>query len=173
MGIPFFFAGIRRYDQLCVDGGTLWNYPIDIFDDLHFVSNGKVAEDVDYEHAHLGGETVFNKETLGLRVDTKAEMRRVRKGVVETKPTGNVAEALPEVLGMLLDAVSNSHLHKNDWHRTIQICGCGISTTDFDLDEGEVTMLRKSGAESAREYLNWYDNWKERGLEKPLNHVEG
>ncbi len=63
--------------QIFVDGGVTWNYPLDLFDDKKFVVNpaaGINPQDMNYDTVYDDNH-VYNKETLGFRVDTKDEIK--------------------------------------------------------------------------------------------------
>ncbi len=74
MSIPFFFEAVKMHDDYYVDGGVLSNYPVRLFDrekfltetvnglqDVYDIKNRKIIEN----------KYVYNKETLGFRVDSK------------------------------------------------------------------------------------------------------
>jgi len=58
------------------------------------------------------------------------------------------------------DAQENSHLHSDDWQRTIYIDTLGVKTTDFDIDDEKKHALIESGRKGVREYFKWYDGVK-------------
>lgn len=137
MSIPLFFAAIRKDGHVFIDGGVTWNYPIDIFDDKKYLDKTVTNNSFDpasyakpytkYEPTH-----VFNKETLGFRVDTrdeiKAEMEGWRSPPKKIDDFGDYAGAL---VGFMMDVANKSHLHENDWHRTVAIDSLGIKTTQL------------------------------------------
>jgi NTE family protein len=130
MGIPFFFEPVSYpYDQpqtLDVDGGTMYNYPITVFD--YFCDPS---------------------ETLGLflyDVNGKSDYP------IET---GNLPKFTAAVLDCVLSAqdeyiITNPEIMK----RTIVIDDLGISATDFGITDAQKEALFQSGVNSAQAYLN-------------------
>lgn len=170
MSIPFFFAAVKKDDDILVDGGVTWNYPIDLFDDKKYLSNPDDSRLVTlpkyptvYSSTH-----VYNKETLGFRVDTNDEIavekQSWRLPPQEIENFGDYAKAL---IGFMTDMANKVHLHQNDWHRTVFIDARGVRTTDFDLPNKKVAELIESGEQGIKEYFEWFENEKE----SPLNRV--
>lgn len=73
MSIPFFFRSVMAGGDVRVDGGVSWNYPIDMFDDARFLEDPKQGVKPDYPTLYSDTQ-VYNKETLGFRVDTADEI---------------------------------------------------------------------------------------------------
>ncbi len=89
MSIPLFFAAVRESDDLFVDGGVLDNYPIRLFDREKYVANcdrkRHTAKPPHYAGANRErcGNTspyVYNRETLGFRLDCRKEISLFRDG---------------------------------------------------------------------------------------------
>ena len=169
MSIPLFFASVIRGEEVNVDGGVTWNYPIDLFDDKKYVEQGKKAFIIPtytrYDDSH-----VFNKETLGFRVDTEDEIRAEKEGW--RRPPLKIDDILDyskALVGFMLDMANKTHIHKNDWHRTVFIDAGGVRTTEFDLSDGKVAMLIENGRKGMTEFLKWFND--PNAEEKPLNRV--
>jgi NTE family protein len=166
MSIPLFFAAVQHERAILVDGGVTWNYPLDLFDDRRFVTNAKAA--VKPSYTRYDDDHVFNKETLGLRVDTKDEIRAEKEGWRRPpKEIENILDYSKVLVGFMMDTANKAHLHQNDWHRTIFIDAGGVRSTQFDLSDEKVTMLVKNGEEGARTYFKWFNDPKQ----KPMNRV--
>ncbi len=171
MSIPFFFAAIKKDNDILVDGGVTWNYPIDMFDDKQYLSNPDNIRlfTVPSYPTVKSATHVYNKETLGFRVDTKDEMganqNTWRLPPQKIENFGHYAKAL---VGYMTDMANNSHLHENDWHRTVFIDAKGVRTTDFDLPTEKVEELVESGEHGIKEYFDWFEDKKE----IPLNRIE-
>ena len=45
------------------------------------------------------------------------------------------------LVGTLMDSQLNTHLHSDDWQRTIYIDTLGVGTTDFDMSETMKAMF--------------------------------
>ncbi len=170
MSIPLFFKAIRSArDDVYVDGGVLRNYPIKLFDREKYVS-GKLARKTEYYErinkkiAKLErpiSKYVFNKQTLGFRLDTREEISMFRD---HAEPKHHeINDLFDYILNLVItmkDAQENSHLHSDDWQRTIYIDTLGVKTTDFDIDDEKKHALIESGRKGVREYFKWYDGVK-------------
>ena len=56
------------------------------------------------------------------------------------------------------DAQSNTHLHSDDWQRTIYIDTLGVSTTEFSISDEKKEALVNSGLTGTQAYFDWYDS---------------
>ena len=65
------------------------------------------------------------------------------------------------------EAQSNTHLHSDDWQRTIYIDTLGVESTQFDLRSELKEKLIASGRTSVVEYLKWYEG-AEDAVNKPV-----
>lgn len=167
MSIPLFFASKRNFrNDVYVDGGLLDNYPIKIFDRTKYVR--KNLERTSYyekvnakitNSARKIADYVFNKETLGFRLDSKEKIAMFRDNA--EPPTRNIESFFDyssALLNTLLDSQDNAHLHSDDWQRTIYIDTLGVKATDFSIPEKTKKNLLKSGYDYAKSYFDWYDN---------------
>ena len=169
MSIPLFFKAVRdaRHDVL-VDGGVLDNYPVKLFDREKFIvpeerkANSTVPDYYRERNKLLEDASspyVYNKQTLGFRLDTKEEIQVFR----DHKPPPSYSihsfvSYATGLIGTLLEAQESQHLHSDDWHRTVYIDTLGIKTTDFDLSEEKKKELLKSGESNTEMYFRWYEN---------------
>ncbi|HEY3858256.1 MAG TPA: patatin-like phospholipase family protein [Gammaproteobacteria bacterium] len=167
MSIPFFFKAVMQGRDVRVDGGVSWNYPIDMFDDKKYLTDPKAGKKPDYPTVYDGSQ-VFNKETLGFRVDTKDEIA-AEKQSRQSPPdrVDDVADYIKALVGFMLDTANKTHLHQNDWHRTVFIDAAGIGATDFGLSSADIQKLIKNGVQGTTDYLKWFTN--SRAKVKPLN----
>lgn len=130
MSIPLFFWAWQFSNdptqELYVDGGTMWNYPIDIFD------NGSI-----------------NEETLGLYLTEIGSY--TYPNVKPGQPKQYIAALLNCILGAqdLYDSVDPDTIK-----RTIKIDDLGISATDFGLTDTQKTNLYNSGINCAKAQIN-------------------
>lgn len=179
MSIPLFFTAVRdkRRDVL-VDGGVLDNYPIKLFDREKYLDPlEKKAHSFLPEYyaktnktliAKAASPYVYNKETLGFRLDTKEEIEVFRDH--KPPPRHHISDFLSYSKGLIetmLEAQESQHLHSDDWQRTIYIDTLGIKTTDFDLSDEKKKELLKSGVVNTEAYFKWYDDPKS----NPVNRV--
>jgi NTE family protein len=168
MSIPLFFAAKRSpRGDVYVDGGVLDNYPVKLFDREKYLSKPETGRTTDYydlvnvrlaELDRPVSSYVYNKETLGFRLDTKAEISVFRDQAEpihhSTKDFFDYASALIETV---MDAQQSSHLHSDDWQRTIYIDTLGVKTTQFDLSDQMKEKLVQSGRDGVTTYFQWFD----------------
>jgi NTE family protein len=170
MSIPLFFAAVRQEEGIYVDGGVTWNYPIDLFDDKKYLDPESKAFKIPDYPTKYDENQVYNKETLGFRVDTKDEIKAEKESW--RRPPAKIDNLLDYagvLLGFIMDMANKAHLHKNDWHRTAFIDAGGVRTTEFDLPDSKVEMLLESGRKGVREYLSWFND--PNAKETPLNRI--
>ena len=177
MSIPLFFAAKRSVrGDVYVDGGLLENYPIKLFDRKKYLDTRNYLEPDYYKkiNANLAGierpisKYVYNKETLGFRLDSEKESSAFRD---HAEPTHQKIEDIFDYSQSLVHAVlgvqESTHLHSDDWMRTIYIDTLGIKTTDFNLTDTKKKELVKSGKTGTMRYFEWYDN-----SEPKVNKIE-
>jgi NTE family protein len=179
MSIPLFFRAIRnvRHD-VYVDGGVLKNYPIKLFDREKYIEESRRAKhalEVSYyakdnkSKPDSSSKYVFNKETLGFRLDTKEEIAMFRDGA--EPPASDIDDFFDYTIALIktvMNAQNNNHLHSDNWQRTIYIDTLGVGTVDFDLSETMKRKLIKSGADGTIKYFDWWDTAT--GKKRPRNH---
>jgi len=180
MSIPLFFTAVRddRKDVF-VDGGVLNNYPVKLFDRLKYVDDRTHARRTDYyrgENSKLElnprnkRSYVYNKETLGFRLDSEKEIGVFRDADTPAhNKINNLMDYTFELVKTLIEAQDNQHLHTDDWHRTIYIDSLRVATTDFNLNEKQKKALIKSGKDATRDYLKW---WRDTGSDLAINHPQ-
>jgi len=172
MSIPLFFAAKRSVrGDVYVDGGMMDNYPVKLFDRRKYVETYCI-DDRDYYVEHNEklkkedlaeekgiSEYVYNQETLGFRLDTKAEIAAFRDHAEPPRRSiGDFFDYAGGLVATLLNVQQSIHLHSDDWHRTIYIDTLDVGTTDFDLEDGKKKALVKSGREGAKKYFEWFDD---------------
>jgi NTE family protein len=181
MSIPLFFAAFRNpRNDIYVDGGVLNNYPVKLFDrDKYIDETNRPAMAVEtpyYQEENRqflmqhpnSSRYVYNKETLGFRLDTKQEIGVFRDGAEPQH--ANIADFfdyIKALVGTILEGQLNTHLHSDDWHRTVYIDTLGVGTTDFDLSDARKTELEQSGRTSAQAYFEWYDKAESGAANRP------
>lgn len=183
MSIPLFFAAVRNArDDVFVDGGVLNNYPIKLFDRKKYISPQNQPK-MALERSHYEKENeqflkkrpssspyVYNKETLGLRLDSKQEIAAFRYGPdLKRQKIAGFSDYVKSLISTIMEIQGNIHLHSDDWHRTIYIDTKGVGTTDFDITDAKKKELEDSGRKGAEDYFDWFDNWSVKKKEKPFN----
>jgi len=170
MSIPLFFAAKRSLrGDVYVDGGVLDNYPIKLFDREKYLSAPSAGARTEYykrvndaaagRDRALSSPYTYNKETLGFRLDTKEEISAFRdQAEPPHRRINDFFDYAVALAGTILDAQANSHLHGDDWQRTIYIDTLGVQTTQFDLDDDLKARLVESGRAGVQAYFAWFDN---------------
>lgn len=127
MSIPLFFRAMQvtGIDDLYVDGGTIWNYPLTIFD------NGSP-----------------NPETLGLYLTDFTPQ------ACPAVSFGHIGQYVKSLFSMLLSAQDldigeDPEMEK----RSLRIDALGVSATDFNLTADQKTALFNSGVKCAEQFL--------------------
>ena len=181
MSIPLFFAAKRSLrGDVYVDGGVLDNYPVKLFDRTKYLEEDTMALHARMP-AHYAEHNktikrrkevspyVYNKETLGFRLDTEAEIAMFRD---QAEPQHHAVDDFFSYAWALIETIMESqagqHLHSDDWQRTVYIDTLGVKTTDFGLNEARKQELMESGRRHTIDYFKWYDDPKE----KPVNRVD-
>lgn len=181
MSIPVFFAAVRNTRaDVFVDGGVLNNYPIKLFDRQKYISPQNQAkmtlrrEYYDKENEQFlikhpkSSPYVYNKETLGLRLDSKQEIGIFRYGSeLHRQKIGGFGDYTKALLSTIMEIQGNIHLHSDDWQRTIYIDTLGVGTTDFDIYDDMKKKLEESGRDGAKLYFDWFDKKESKPFNRP------
>ncbi len=181
MSIPLFFAAFRNARKdVYVDGGLLNNFPIKLFDREKYLSGPATRKNsvkrpyYDEENARFlknhpnSSPYIYNKETLGFRLDSKQEIGIFRDGAEPPHVRfDDFFDYIKALVGTIIDAQGNTHMHGDDWHRTIYIDTLGVGTTDFDIDEATKNRLRQSGKAGAKQYFDWFDKPGSKPFNRP------
>jgi NTE family protein len=146
MSIPLFFEAVQyQYpgtdeEQCYVDGGLMWNYPIDMFDDEKYAKRLS---------------TGVNEETLGLFLYSSKKKTRYKP----VKSMIDYMEALFESISLVQEQLV-IRTEKN-YSRTIFIDDCGIEATDFDIERGDAryNSLFESGYAAASKFFESQTPW--------------
>ncbi len=168
MSIPLFFAAKRAIrGDIYVDGGLLDNYPVKLFDRERYITGDGGVETDYYAKINRGTKRLkrpvsrylYNRQTLGFRLDTKEEIALFRdQAEPATRKINDFLDYSWVLIKTLLNAQNSIHLHSDDWARTVYIDTIGVNTTDFDLSDARKQALVKSGRQGAEEYFKWFDN---------------
>jgi NTE family protein len=159
MSIPIFFEPIElpvpinggQKNCLFVDGGVVWNYPIELFDQKQFIPDFKPDP-----YANLNA----NPKTLGLKLDSEENIKILQNPQILKHdgglpaPTNGMEYAL-----YLLDDLMNSQnfsmlLFSRNENRTVNISGCGIQGTNFKLTPEQEQQLFNSGVKGVNNFIS-------------------
>ncbi len=154
MSIPLFFKAIKMGNDIMVDGGLAYNYPINLFDNQKYLVNPENKGDYTADAEGY----VYNFETLGFRLDSK-EVINASKDDWSLVPAKikNLKDHIVGVLSFLMDYANKVHLRTPDWNRTIFIDTLDVKTTQFDLPQEKIEALLESGRENTEKYFKWRD----------------
>jgi len=182
MSIPLFFAAIRygpRQD-VYVDGGVVLNYPVKLFDREKYVDMVNEAyaskptdyydkENESFARVHPGRSPyVYNRQTLGLRLDTSEEIALFRYNEPPRgKPIRGFDDYVRALISSIMQVQNNIHLSEDDWHRTLYIDTLDVGTIDFGLGEEKKARLIESGRSCAERYFEWFED----AVQAPKNRV--
>jgi NTE family protein len=183
MAIPLFFAAVRHGDRkdVYVDGGVMLNYPIKLFDRERYIdaSESYAARSTAYYNrenaafvlARPGRSPyVYNRQTLGLRLDTQEEIGLYRYDEpLRGRPIGKFTDYARALLQALMNAQENQHLHSDDWQRTVYINTLDVGTTDFDISDERKQALLLQGIAGTENYFRWFED----PSEQPVNRIAG
>ncbi len=171
MSIPLFFAAVRNVrNDVYVDGGMLDNYPIKLFDRTKYVKKNLTHTEY-YDEINKSlkkrkrkiADYVFNKETLGFRLDSKKEIAMFRDNAEPpVRKIENFFDYTHALFSTLIDFQMNVHLHSDDWQRTIYIDTLGVKPVDFGIKDDKKNELLESGRNYTKTYFDWYDNEEEK-----------
>ncbi len=134
MSIPMFFRAWQfpdsnPNDHVFVDGGVMYNYPIDTFDGPNTASN----ETLGFFLCDMNHVSPANNLTLGI-----SHLETYIKSLFEA------------LMGSQDLMVQDNHYEED---RTIQIDDLGIAATDFAITPEQVQDLYNSGYNSTKKYL--------------------
>ncbi|MCP3981074.1 MAG: patatin-like phospholipase family protein [bacterium] len=181
MSFPLFFTAVRhRGKGLYIDGGLFNNYPVKLFDRERYVlprERRTLARRTEYyerdrkRSRRKTYKPIYNKQTLGLRLDSENEIemligRRRPKG----KKINNFYRYTTSLIGSVMNAETNQHLHSDDWQRTVYIDTVGVKTLSFELSDREKKRLVDSGRAGVEGYFEWYDAAARRKATRPIPH---
>lgn len=133
MSIPLFFQAWKfpegvLNDHLFVDGGTIYNFPIDAFSNLD--------------------------ETIGFFFETKKSDSNKKKQLDFDQPINYVKSLFDAVLKS--QKIIFKH-NKKEVESTVIIDTHGISPTEFDLTQEDKTLLFNSGLNATKKFLETHN----------------
>lgn len=166
MSIPLFFAAVRHgpREDVYVDGGVQLNYPVKLFDRERYIDMEReptAARPTSYYNKNNArfqlsrpgrSPYVYNRQTLGLRLDTAQEIGLYRYDEpLAGKPIKNFTDYARALVGAIMNVQQNIHLHGDDWQRTVYINTLDIGTIDFDISDEKKQALINEGITGAEQ----------------------
>ncbi|WP_243572708.1 patatin-like phospholipase family protein [Bacillus stercoris] len=166
MSIPFFFKSVKMNDQFYVDGGLLSNYPVRLFDRDKYVKEEHSVEKEYYQEFNFSvlesynpGKYVYNKETLGFRLDSKNDID-IYSGLAKPKKheIRSLQDFMWSIVATLMEQQENTELTGDDHDRTVYINTLNVSSINFNISREKQEELIESGKKGCEAYLNKYKN---------------
>jgi NTE family protein len=136
---------LENYD-LYVDGGTLCNYPINIFDSCTDCGNPLTCENI-----------VYNTETLGLKLERDEQIEQLNKGNNTIAPYNikNMKGYTSAVMNLIVESINRKTPDlSNERGRTIYISYGDISARIKKISVEMKTKLRNNGVDAANKFFN-------------------
>ncbi|MGK7392743.1 MAG: patatin-like phospholipase family protein [Candidatus Cyclobacteriaceae bacterium M2_1C_046] len=169
MSIPLYFQAFPYKKDIMADGGVAYNYPVNLFDHVEFLSNPENGDQVSYSQKQ---GYCFNHETLGFRLDsTQVINYALDDWSLQPVEISGIKGYCTGLISFMMEMANKRHLHQNDWNRTIFIDTLDVMTTDFDLKPVKIEALIESGRKGVVKYFEWRDKDPEWGT-KPAMPVE-
>ncbi|MCX7745455.1 MAG: patatin-like phospholipase family protein [Clostridia bacterium] len=125
MAIPFFFYPMTYNGDLFVDGGTMYNYPVEIFD------------------------TVTKPEcTLGFILSTASSVLWP-----ERSSDNSFFQHVGRVLGAIMNVSYEYCFREGNASRTVFIDSAGVNATNFNLTPEQIKALKENGTKAASSFF--------------------
>lgn len=125
MSIPFVFEPLNWNNNIYVDGGTMYNYPIEVFD-----------------------EEISPRKTLGFILSTQSSVLTPPR-----KEDDGILSHLACIYDAIMNVSYEYCFRMENHHRTIFIDPADIGTLDFKLTEDQKTSLKDNGYKATRDYF--------------------
>jgi len=142
---PVYFKPIEYDKIMYVDGGLVYNYPVDMFDQ---------AEIKKFSTQNIAARNARNNATLGFMPIDGRILKAYQAGHKPEPftPTGNYIEVTIAIAQMLVSAALYQAYQERK--RTVFIDDKGISTLEFSLTEADKKALMKSGYDATMSFLS-------------------
>jgi len=145
---------VVKKDIFYVDGGLLYNYPINMFD------SKRINDNIESNY--------INNQTLGFRIVSEDSKYKYESGLLKKfdeleeekkKDNKKIFDLTKNLMNFFYKNEERSHSEK-DQERTIYIDSKGIDSFDFEIKPSQIQELRNSGKEAISDYLNRVHNKK-------------
>jgi NTE family protein len=125
MSIPFVFEPLIWNNNTYVDGGTMYNYPIEVFD-----------------------EEISPEKTLGFILSTQSSILMPPR-----KEDNGILSHLACIYDAIMNVSYEYCFRMENHHRTIFIDPAGIGVLDFKLNEDQKKSLKDNGYNATMDYF--------------------
>jgi NTE family protein len=122
--------------DIVVDGGITGNFPIRIFDSTRYSGDSRSTN-----------QFVFNKETIGVRIDSEEQITRDmnEEPGLAPLPVNSLKEYLNAFYIIVIENLNRQPLTKEDWSRTISISSGDIRPGIRRMKKEEIELLIING----------------------------
>ncbi len=172
MSFPFIFAAKQNIrGDYYSDGTVVGNSLVKMFDrEKYIAAYDRPAHGVmkkyyaEYnEMLKADGKTlspyIHNTETLGFRLGTARHVTSFRdQGEYPTNKIEHFFAFTWSVVEHYIEQQAHSHLHHDDWERTVFIDTKETKTMQFNVDEKMAEELMEAGRDYTNRYFDWYEN---------------
>ncbi|AQR94490.1 patatin-like phospholipase family protein [Clostridium saccharoperbutylacetonicum] len=125
MSIPFVFEPLLWNNNTYVDGGTMYNYPIEVFD-----------------------EEISPKKTLGFILSTQSSILTPKR-----KEDNGLLSHLACIYDAIMNVSYEYCFRMENHHRTVFIDPAGVGTLDFKLTDDQKNALKDNGYKATMNYF--------------------
>jgi len=158
---------VVKKDVLYVDGGLLNNYPINMFDSKRI---NEISES-NYINSHTIGFRLVSKELKNEYESNYFKILNERKDVTNEN-NSKFLDLVKSLVGLYYTSEERFHSEKiKDQERTIYIDSKDVDGFDFNLKETDKQILKDSGKEAIKHYLNRLHNKKSNKIYLKLLHI--
>lgn len=158
MSIPLFFQSVKWGDDVYVDGGVTWNFPVNVFDTAQFMTTAFSRDEA----------VTYNRETLGVRVAGRLPELGEPMPQPDVTDIKNIRDYMLTLINYVWETVNRQHLREHDWHRMVFIDTAEFSPIDFKLTTADIELLLQRGYEGVSRYFQWFND----PLATPHNRIK-
>lgn len=152
--IPMFYRAIKEKrngkEHILVDGGLVWNNPIDIFDQKQYVHNplNLLMSQRDFPY-------VKNMETLGFKLDPHKDPlveMRMRKPY---QKMGNLIDFTKAFMSFYTANGLKRYMSEDDWGRMVFVDTLDVGATEFEIEQNKISALIEQGKLGVHRHFAW------------------
>ncbi|MET0393044.1 MAG: patatin-like phospholipase family protein [Chitinophagaceae bacterium] len=130
----------RQGLDVMIDGGSIANFPIRIFDSVETKAGAP--------------SVIANGGTLGFRIDRDEQIVYDKAGRgLAGMPVTSFKEYMAALYNITLESVNRQLLYPADWKRTVSISDGGLRPRIRKLSKTEITVLISNGRTATEQYL--------------------
>ena len=142
MSIPVFFKAVRMGDDVLVDGGLLYNYPIWVFD-------GDKLGDPD-----VNDDQINDSKTLGFKLMTDQEKEDYKLFHGEEK-IKNLVDYFTCLINSMSIQIERGHIRTGYWDKTVTINTHNVNWLEFSLPLETKEKLIQQGYDAMHQKIQY------------------